>query len=148
MESYEISIATLAIIPLDNYRSKVIEENSTFVVNKTPMAIIEHSCRYFGSSFKGRHAGTQNLIGVSHKSPIIIDGSKEIIFFPTMSPRLYECSWIALKSIDKYKRLNANSLVVFKNGYLLELSISYGSLDNQVLRATRLESVFRMRKGV
>src|SRR5690554_4977406 len=101
METYEISINTLAIIPLDNYRSKVIEENNTFVVNQTPMQIIEHSCRYFGSSYQGRHKGTRNLIGVSHKSPIIIEGTREIIFFPTNSPRLYDCSWISLKKIEK-----------------------------------------------
>lgn len=148
METYEISINTLAIIPLDNYRSKVIEENNTFVVNQTPMQIIEHSCRYFGSSYQGRHKGTRNLIGVSHKSPIIIEGTREIIFFPTNSPRLYDCSWISLKKIEKHQKMDKNSLIEFSNGYLLELGISYGSLDNQILRATRLESVLRKRKEV
>jgi competence protein ComK len=146
--SYEISTETLAIIPIDNYRSKIIEGNNTFVVNKTPMEIIEHSCRYFGSSYAGRHTGTKNLIGVSHKSPIIIEETKELIFFPTSSPRLYDCSWISLKNIEEYKKMNNNSLIVFNSGYLMELGMSYGSLDNQILRATRLESVLRTRKKI
>lgn len=147
MSSYEISCETLAIIPLDNYKSKVIEKDNTLIINKTPMQIIEDSCSYFGSSYFGRAKGTKRIIGVSHKAPIIIEESKEIIFFPTSSPRLYECCWVSLKNIDKYQKLEKNALVLFNNGYLLELDISYGSLDNQILRATRLESVLRMRKA-
>ena len=147
MTSYEISEDTLAIIPIDNYRSKVVEKDRTFIVNMKPMEIIENSCQFFGSSYLGRHSGTKNLIGVSHKSPIIIEESKEIIFFPTNSPRLYDCCWVSLKNINKYKRMNNNSLVIFNTGYLLDLDISYGSLDNQILRAARLESVLRTRKN-
>lgn len=147
MQHYEISKETLAIIPIDNYRSKVIEKDRTFIVNMKPLEIIERSCQYFGSSYAGRQIGTKNLIGISHKSPIIIEESREIIFFPTNSPRLYDCCWISLKNIDKYKKINNNSLIIFNNGYLLDLDISYGSLDNQVLRATRLESVLRLRKN-
>jgi competence protein ComK len=110
------------------------------------MQIIEDSCSFFGSSYFGRAKGTKKLIGVSHKAPIIIEESREIIFFPTSSPRLYECCWVSLKNIDKYKKQENSALVLFNNGYILELTMSYGSLDNQVLRATRLESVLRMRK--
>jgi competence protein ComK len=148
MTTYEISEETLAIIPIDNYRSKVVEKDSTFIVNKTPMEIVDDSCQFFGSSYLGRHTGTKCLIGVSHKSPIIIEESKEIIFFPTNSPRIYDCCWISLRNIDDYKKVNNSSLVIFNTGYLLELNISFGSLDNQVLRATRLESVLRTRKRI
>ncbi len=147
MSTYEISEDTLAVIPIDNYRSKVVEKDKVLIVNMKPMDVIDNSCQFFGSSYHGRHKGTKKLIGVSHKSPIIIEESREIIFFPTNSPRLYDCCWISLKNIEKYKRLNNTSLVIFNTGYLLDLDISYGSLDNQVLRATRLESVLRIRKN-
>lgn len=146
MSAYEISSETLAIIPIENFCSKVIEKDNTIIVNKTPMQIIEDSCSFFGSCYSGRTKGTKKLIGVSHKAPIIIEESHEIIFFPTSSPRLYECCWVSLKNIEKYKKQDNNAIVMFNNGYILEIDMSYGSLDNQVLRATRLESVLRMRK--
>lgn len=146
MKSYEISNDTLAIIPIDNYCSKVIERESTFLVDKTPMKVVEDSCEYFGSSYEGRHKGTKKLMGITHKSPIIIEESKEIIFFPTTSPRLYECAWISFKNIVNHQRSKNNSIIQFKNGCLLELDISYGSLENQILRSARLESVLRDRK--
>ena len=83
---------------------KLIEKTKTFVVDLTPMKIIENSCAYFGSSYQGRFLGTKNLIGISHKAPIIIEESREIIFFPTNSPRIYECAWISLKNLQNYKK--------------------------------------------
>lgn len=147
MNDYEINRDTLAIMPLDDYKSKVIEKNKTFVVEKTPMGIIDNSCRFFGSSYQGRFEGTKRLIGISHKAPIIIEESSEMIFFPTNSPRLYECSWISLKNLDKYKKNSQNTTIMFTNGHLLDINIPYGIIDNQVLRATRLESVLRVRKN-
>lgn len=147
MDDYEINDDTLAIMPLDEYRSKVIEKNRSFIVNQTPIKIIDNSCQYFGSSYQGRFLGTKNLIGISHKAPIIIEESKEIIFFPTCSPRLCSCAWISLRNLQNYKKNNKNTLLIFNNGHLLDLKISYGMLDNQVLRAARLESVLRLRKN-
>ena len=146
MKTYEICKDTLAIIPIENYKSKVIERDREIEVDKTPMEIVESSCQYFGSSFVGRLKGTKNLTGVTHKSPIIIEETNEIIFFPTSSPRLYECCWISLNNISDYQKDSNNSTILFDTGYQLSLDMSYGSLDNQILRATRLESVLRKRK--
>ena len=147
MSEYEINVDTFAIIPIDEYKSKIIERNRTFIVNESPIKIIDRSCKYFGSSYQGRFMGTKNLIGISHKAPIIIEETKEIIFFPTASPRQYDCVWLSLKNLYEYKKGNNNTIVVFNGGHLLDLNISYGMMDNQVLRATRLESVLRLRKS-
>ena len=37
MNDYEINVQTLAIIPLKEGKSRVIEENNSYIVNKTPM---------------------------------------------------------------------------------------------------------------
>lgn len=147
MDSYEINADTQAIIPIGEHKSKIIEENRTLIVDESPMKIIERSCRYFGSSYQGRFLGTKNLIGISHKAPIIIEETREIIFFPTNSPRQNNCAWLSLKHLQNYEKINNASIVKFYSGHLLNLDISYGTLDNQVLRATRLESVLRLRKN-
>lgn len=147
MQEYEINDDTLAIIPLGEFKSKIIEKDRTFIVDISPIKIIDNSCRYFGSSYQGRFLGTKNLIGVSHKAPIIIEESREIIFFPTNSPRIEDCAWLSLKNLDNYKKNKNASIVIFNDGHLLDLNISYGTLDNQVLRAARLETVLRLRKN-
>lgn len=145
MDEYEINSDTLALIS-DNDKTMVYENDDIFFVNKLANQIMEDSCEYFGSSLIGRQKGTYNLIGVSHKSPVIVEETKEIIFFPTKSPRLKNCNWISLNNIDKYFREGEKVIIIFKNNQKVELSMSYGIIDNQILRATRLESVLRGRK--
>lgn len=146
VENYEINSSTLALIALKN-KTEVFEENDHFFVDKLANEIMEDSCAYFGSSLAGRQKGTEKLIGISYKAPVIVEESSEIIFFPTKSPRQESCSWIALSKINQYSRIGDKMLIEFKNGSRVVLSMSYGILDNQVLRATRLESVLRGRKN-
>lgn len=146
MKSYEISAETIAIIPINANKTKIIEKSNYFIVSKPAIKIMEESCEFFGSSLLGRQKGTNNLIGITHKAPIIIEETKSIIFFPTTSPRLTKCQWISLNNLEDYKKLDKKTLLLFKNNINLELNMSFGIIDNQILRATRLESVLRKRK--
>lgn len=146
MNYYEINSNTIALIPISEDQTKVIEVSNSFIVNMNSMQIIKRSCEFFGSSYMGRHEGTKRLIGINYKSPIIIEESRDIIYFPTTSPRLSDCSWFSLKHILKYEDSNGKSLIYFENGETLEIDISINSFDNQVLRATKLESILRKRK--
>lgn len=147
LKEYEINSSTLAIIPIDENSSKVMEEESEYVVNKSATSIIEDSCIYFGSTLKGRSEGTRNLIGGTYKVPIVIEESRDIIFFPTSSPKMEECCWISLNNLISYEKLDKQSVIKFKNGFILSTDMSYFSLENQILRASRLENVMRRRKN-
>ncbi len=145
LKDYEINNRTLALYAMEN-KTRVYEEDSNFIVDKPANKIMEDSCSYFGSSLLGRRKGTESLIGVSYKAPIIVEESNEIIFFPTASTRVNSCSWLRLSKIDRYYYKNNHLIVKFKNGDKILLDTSYGVIDNQILRATRLESVLRGRK--
>ena len=146
MLDYEVSRDTLAILPIDKNTTKVIELDCEIIVKESAFDIINKSCMYFGSSYQGRFKGTKSLIGVSHKAPIIIEETKGLIFFPTVSPRLEDCSWICLNNIKNSEKCNEISKIIFDTGYELDVDISHRSLKNQILRATHLESVLRKRK--
>ncbi len=149
---YEINYDTQAIIPISENSCKIIENSEKYIINESVLKVMEHSCEYFGSSFIGRKEGTKKLLGITHKSPIIVEESRKIIFFPTASPDNEECIWINLEKIDKYYRVNSKkSEIIFKNGNRLIINISYGSLSNQILRSTRLKYILEERtekKGI
>lgn len=147
MQSYEINKETLALLSIDSKRTKVLEYNNEFIVDEPTNKIMESSCEFFGSSLIGRQKGTKKLINVTHKAPVIVEESSEMIFFPTTSPRLDKCSWISLKNIKNYYKDNNKMVIVFKNDSKLRLNITYGIIDNQILRSARLESVLRNRKA-
>lgn len=149
---YEINYDTQAIIPISETSCKILENNEKYIINSSVLSLMEHSCEYFGSSFTGRKEGTKKLLGITHKSPIIVEESRKIIFFPTTSPDNIECVWINLEKIDKYYRVSSKkSEILFKNGNRITINISYGSLSNQILRSTRLKYILEERtekKGV
>ena len=147
-ENYEINLSTLAIIPYGKKKSKIIEEDANYIVDKTTTEIINDSCKFFGSSYLGRHEGTKYMIGINYKSPIIVEETNEIIFFPTSSPRFENCCWISFKHVDNYKKDENNTIILFKNGISLSLKISFGSFQNQILRSNLLRSIIRDRKIV
>ncbi len=144
-QKYEINDKTVALYAMTD-KTRVYEEEKNFVIDKPATEIMEESCSYFGSSLEGRKKGTANLIGVSYKAPIIVEESNEVIFFPTSSPKMKTCSWIRFNSIDRFYYKNNHLVVEFKNGNKILLNTSYDIINNQILRATRLESVLRGRK--
>ena len=147
MDNYEINENTMALI-FNNYKTIVYEKNKILVINKTPNEIIKYSCEYFGCSYKGRVEGTKYLTGITHKSPLIIEESCEMIFFPISSPRLNTCSWLRNKYILNYKKNDNKCLLTFSNNKKIELNCSYEIINNQILRSSRLESIIRYRKSV
>uniref|UniRef100_UPI003FED66E7 competence protein ComK n=1 Tax=Candidatus Ventrenecus sp. TaxID=3085654 RepID=UPI003FED66E7 len=146
MKNYEINADTLALIPINNNTVKVYEEDEEFLVNKNVNQIMEDSCKYFGSSLEGRKKGTEAMIGLNYKAPIIVEETNELIFFPMNSSRYHDTPWISLKHIKKYYKSEEGIVIEFLNDKKIILNISFGVLDNQVLRATRLESALRGRK--
>ena len=146
MKNYEINSKTMAIIPITKRVSHIIEEDNDFFINQNSFDIVDKSCKYFGSSYQGRHIGTLSMLGISYKTPILVEETQNIITFPTQTPKDEKCCWIFLNQIDKYMKNDKLSKVKFKNGYELNLDISYGSLENQIYRSTMLDSVVRKRR--
>ena len=146
MKNYTINKNTLAIVPIGKKKSKVYESSNVLIINKSTIKIIEESCEYYGSTYEGRKKGTSNLIGITHKPPIIIENSQCLIFFPTASPRIKDCSWISLNNLDTYAPFDQDSTIRFFNNLTIKLPISKRILDNQVLRATRVESVIKKKE--
>ena len=142
MNSYEINEDTLAIIPKEDNKSLVYEKNNNFLVSKTTNKIMEESCEYYGSSLKGRQKGSASLLNLNHKLPIIVEETNKIVFFPTASPRLGQCSWINLNNIKKYERHEKGCKITFNNNIIMELPISYGMINNQILRSSRLSLIY------
>lgn len=145
---YEININTYALISLNGKSTKIIEDDSEFVIEKDTMEILDNSCRFYGSSYYGRLAGSNSILKNVYKTPIIIEESHSIIFFPISSPRYHHTTWIALKPINEYKKCGKYTEIIFKNNKKLLIEISYQSFENQILRATYLEMISKKRKNM
>lgn len=146
MDSYEINKDTIALIPKDN-KTIVYEVDKSFEVDKTPLKIMEDSCEYFGSSLEGRQIGTNRLIGFTHKVPVIVEETFDIIFFPTLSPNNEECSWISYNHVFKPDKFKDSTIIELRNGKKVYLNISTAIIENQLYRCSRLKEALYMRKN-
>lgn len=144
---YEISKGTLAIIPNDNNNSLVYEDNDRFIVEETPFQIMEESCKYFGSTYKGRKESAKEILGAEYKIPIIIEDSSNLIVFPTTSPTSEDCYWLCLNRIKNIEKVDIYSTrIIFDNNREIIVPCSFRSIENQLSRASRLEFILNKRK--
>ncbi|MFT4414852.1 competence protein ComK [Fredinandcohnia humi] len=146
---YEINSYTMAIIPIkvgNNLCSRVLEAEGECVVLMKPIDIVDRSCRFFGSSLKGRQEGTREIMGVTHKAPIIIEASNQIFFFPTSSPSKPQCAWLSHTYIlDCTYEEHDWTNIIFTNKKSIQLQISQGSFKNQLHRTAQLRTIVSSR---
>ena len=137
---YEISNGTLAIVPGEEEKSIIYEDDEKFIVDEVPFKIMEDSCKYFGSTYNGRKESARDILGAEYKVPIIVEDSDNLIVFPTTSPLSSDCVWVSLKRIKDF-------VIIFDNNKEIIVPCSYRTVENQVSRASRLDFVMRKRKN-
>lgn len=146
--NYEINEGTLAVIPIESRKSKVLEDGEEYIIECTPYEILDYSCKYFGSSYEGRKEGTKSILNINYKVPIVVENSRNLIFFPTNSPSSEDCIWISLKNIKKIVEEDFNcTKIEFNSGVSIVVPISKRTIENQILRASRLDLIMRDRKN-
>ena len=145
---YEISNGTLAIVPNEDDNSLIYEDNERFIVEETPFKIMEESCKYFGSTYKGRKDSAKEILGAEYKIPVVIEDSTNLIIFPTTSPSAEDCCWISLKRVKKIEKIDCNNTkIIFDNNKEIIVDCSYRTIENQLSRASRLDLILRNHKN-
>ena len=145
---YEINDETLAILPFDKDKARVLEESDEYIVDEIPYSIMEDSCKYFGSSFEGRILGSKNILGSVYKAPIIVEESQNLIFFPTEALSSNTVSWISYKKIKSVEKCGKRSKIILNNGESIIANCPYFSIKNQIFRCNMLDSISSNRKIV
>lgn len=146
VEEYFINEDTLYLIPVDNKKTIIYDITGEYTINKKILDVVDDSCQYYGSSYNGRYVSAKKILDMNYKLPIIIDEVKEVVLFPTCSPKLENCIWICINNIDNYEGNSKKSLITFTNKQKYEIHISINVLENQILRATMLLMKLKKRK--
>lgn len=147
IEEYYISNDTLLIMPFGKNKTRIYDINGTYTIKKSVSEIVDISCQYYGSNYQGRYVGSKRLLNMDYKLPIIVDEIKEVVIFPTCSPKSDKCIWICVNNIDNYEKYKKTAKIKFINKFSLELNISFNSLENQIMRATLLLMKLKKRKN-
>lgn len=136
---YEIDLSTFMLIGQEDGTTKVITATGDSIISMNSKSIIEHSCNYFGSSLNERINTTNRLVKLKTKTPLIIEESRHIIFFPLKSIREKNNIWISFNNLDKYEKNNTSTVLTFKGNKTVVVDFSYYIVDNQVTRSLILD---------
>ena len=148
MNNYVINVETLLIVPYGREKSKIFENDRTFIINETTGNILKNSCLFFGSSIEGRREAVKHILDVDMKVPIIVENIRDIIFFPVSNCIKKNSTWISYQNLLKYSKFNEFSTVLyFKSGKNIRVDVKYNLIDNQVIRCIKLESLINKRKN-
>lgn len=148
LEEYYITTDTLLIMPINKNKTKIYDINGVYIIRKPAFEIVDNSCQYYGSNYYGRYIGAKKMLGMDYKLPIIVDEIKEVVIFPTCSPKSENCYWICVNNIENYEKSKKISKIKFINKASYELSISLNTLENQIMRATLLLMKLKKRKNI
>ena len=143
---YEIDTSTLMLIGLNEESTKVVTVEDEFVIHECCKKIMDNSCRFFGSSLTDRIKATNRLVKMASKTPIIVEESRNIIFFPLKSTREKNNIWVSFNNLDKYEKNEDKTIFYFKNGTTISIKFSYYIVDNQVTRSLILDYEINMRR--
>lgn len=151
LDEFEINPYTMAIVGEKVNKnspafSRILEYESEFLVRMNPTMVMDKSCKYFGSSLKGRQEGTKEITGITYKAPVAVDPLNEIYMFPTISPYKDTCTWISHSYILNYFSAGREKTeVFFTNHNSIILDISKGSFENQLNRTAQFRYILSNR---
>ena len=143
---YEIDLSTLMLIGIDDLSTRIVTFNDDFIVNDNCKNIINESCKFFGSNLTERIKATNRLVRMASKTPIIVEESRNIIFFPLRSTREKCNIWISFNNLEKYEKEDDYTIFYFKNNKQIKLKFSYYIVDNQVTRSIVLDYEINKRR--
>ena len=142
----EIDLSTLMLIGIDDESTKIVTLTDEFIVHSSTKKIIDDSGRFFGSSLSDRIKATNRLVNMASKTPILIEESRNIIFFPLKSTREKNNIWVSFNNLEKYEKEEDKTIFYFKNNRVISLKFSYYIVDNQVTRSILLDYEINKRR--
>ena len=135
---YRINNDTLAVRALGSSCCMIYEVDKDLEENNSLYKVLDNSCKYFGSSLKGRIEGSKHIMGNKYKSPIIVNQYENLIFFATRSFKDISTYIISYNNIKFYEKDGMNTKIIFKNDREIVLNESYTVFKNQYLNADML----------
>ena len=143
---YEIDLSTDMLLGIDDNHTRIISENIDYIENMSAKEIMNNSCKYFGSNLTERVKVTNRLVNLSSKTPIIVEESRNIIFFPLKSVRNKNNIWVSFNNLEKYEKDENKTIFYFKNNRQITIDFSYYIVDNQVTRSLILDYELNKRR--
>ncbi|MET1250235.1 competence protein ComK [Sporolactobacillus sp. STCC-11] len=150
LQQYIIRPETMALLPCSfvdgSLGTLVIEENAKCCVTLMPKRIVEDSCGYYGSTYRGRKKVAMDM-GYKSMPPICVCGELGIIFISSMTERSDYCAWLAFMHVHNWNDSNEKGYVsvLLSRDKEIKLPMNSGPFSGRMLRAMQYSKELQKR---
>ncbi|MCM3569338.1 competence protein ComK [Neobacillus mesonae] len=118
--------------------SRVVEGRTAFLVDLSPIQLLDANLRAIGYDLKGAVNGSKFILGQTMMCPIIVNPYLKICLFPTKSPKSEDCIWFNPDHIVKPTAIGSKTQVELSNGYCLTVNLRLPSFKAKMHTAEKL----------
>lgn len=142
-KDYIINPSTKCMTPvydkLGYLYSKVFEGNKVFLVEMSPLKIMENSCLFYGHSLTGAIEGYRLIVGNCKMAPVTVCSDLGIYWFPSHRIKGHNCSWFAQAHILNLEQVDVDQTkVIFSHGHSVTVKVKKKLMDTRRQRAGQL----------
>lgn len=119
----------------------VFEVNKAFIVNRSPLKILNDSILCTGFNLAGAIESSKILLNQEQICPIVINPREEIIVFPTRSPNHIDNIWFNPHHIKRTTSYNRRTLIWFSDGTTFIFPSRLSDFNNKLKIADQLEEM-------
>ncbi|SEN89307.1 competence protein ComK [Mesobacillus persicus] len=121
--------------------TQVTETNRTFIVDKSPMEVLNDSIRAIGFNLRGALETSKWLLGDVHMCPIMVNPIHQIVLFPTRSPKHEDTIWLNPNPIKRTTSINRKTLITYNNNTTLIVPVRLSSFNTKLITAEQLRDM-------
>jgi len=119
----------------------VRETEKTFIVDKSPIEILDESICWMGYDFKGALLASRQLLGEINMYPVMVNPIERIVLFPTKSYKHADAIWLNSAHIHRTNSMNAQTLVTSSNGTFILIPAKLSAFNTKIKNAEQLEQM-------
>lgn len=123
--------------------SVVLEDDQLLLIPQHIKQVLDSLCLMQGSDMQGRLTFFSKVQKIRKKVPLLISEKHEVIVFPIHHQRSKQQLWIAYQPIKYVSAVDNVSSVVFKDGTILEVSLSTRNIKRQMVRCKTMVKFLR-----
>ena len=121
--------------------SKVTQVDKTFLVDRSPLSIIEDSIKCIGFDLRGALATSKWIVGNTYMCPVMINPVLKICVFPTKSFKNEDSIWLNPNQIIRTSGVYRSTNIEFKNGLTLRVACRLNSFNTKLQTAEQLKKI-------
>ncbi|MFJ7727868.1 competence protein ComK [Neobacillus sp. NPDC097160] len=119
----------------------VKEQNRTFIVDRSPLEILNESIRCIGFNLKGAMETSKLLLGDKHMCPIMVNPIHNICVFPNKSAKHADTMWFNPDHIYRTNTLNGKAKLEFTNGLIMMVPSKLYTFNHKLQTAEQFKKM-------